>query len=110
MNPLFYTISIKVAFLAVIISSILVIINAALSAKALGGTLGQSLKKIAAGTTIHIILFATYTLLERGSQGVLDDEQIRLFFMIAGILGSVLLLTGFFQLYNIARRLKLFTL
>jgi len=104
-----YSVTFKVAFVCVIISSILVIINAILSAKALSGTLGQSLRKIAAGTIVHIILFITYILLERGSRGILSDEQIRLFFMFCGLFASTLLFAGFFQLYSVTKRLKLFT-
>jgi len=110
MSPLLYDIIIKIAFLAVIVSSILVVVHAVLSAKTMGGTLGQSLKKIAAGTIIHIILFLTYVLLERGNRGILTDNQIRLFFMLTGILGSLLLFSGFLQLYRIGKRLKLFVL
>jgi len=109
-NPILSILLVKVEFLLVIISSALVIIHAFLSAKALGGTLGKSLKKIAAGTTVHIILFVTYLLLEKGRRGLLTDEQIWLFFMITGLFGSSLLLLGFFQLYKIAKRLRLFTL
>jgi len=104
-----FSIVFQILLLSVIVSSVLVIIHAVLSAKALGGTLGQSLRKIAAGTIIHTILFVTYTLLEKGNRGVLNEEQIRLFFMFAGLFGSSLLFAGFLQLYNIAKKLRLFT-
>ncbi len=104
-----YSLIFKITFGCFIISSILVIRHAVLSAKALGGTLGQSLKKITAGTIIHIIIFVTYLLLERGNRGMLTDEQISLFFLFTGLFGSILLFLGFWQLYQIAKRLKLFT-
>jgi len=109
MTPLFYLLLLKAALVSVIASSALVIFHAILSAKALGGTLGKALKKIAAGTTVHLIVFVTYLLLERGERGMLTDEQIRLFFMTTGLFGSILLFSGFFQLYGIAKKLKLFT-
>lgn len=109
MSPLFYILFFKIILGFVVISSILVIVNAVLSAKTLGGTLGQSLRKIAAGTTIHIIIFVTYLSLEKGYRGLLTDEEIRLFFMIFGLIGSILLFAGFLQLYQIGKKLKLFT-
>ena len=109
MNPLLYALFFKIVFGVVILVNILVIVNAVLSAKTLGGTLGQSLKKIVAGTITHIILFVTYIFLEGGNRGMLSDDQIRLFFMITGIFGSILLCSGFVQLYQIGKRLKLFT-
>lgn len=91
------------------VSSFLVIINAVRSANALGGTLGQGLKKIAAGTIAHTILIIIYLLLERGDKGLLNDEQIRLFFMTIGLLGSLLLVIGYYQVYLISKKMKLFT-
>ncbi|MDO8497762.1 MAG: hypothetical protein Q7S61_04420 [bacterium] len=98
----------KLSFLAVVATSFVVIVNAVLSAKALGGELGKGLKKIAAGTIAHIVLITTFFLLEKGSQGLLTEEQIRLFFMSTGLFGSILLLVGYLQIYKISKRLKLF--
>jgi hypothetical protein len=109
MSPTIYSLVFKLGFLAVFISSVLVIVNAVLSAKEMGGTLGQWLKKIAAGTIVDTILIFTYFLLERGSKGVLDDEQIKLFFLVVGIFGSVLLILGYVQVYRVTKKLKLFT-
>ena len=104
-----FSVFFKIATILTIVSNILVIVNAILSAREMGGTLGQGLKKIAAGTIIHIILFGTYMLLEQGNRGILSDEQIRLFFMVTGFLGSLLLVLGFTQVYKITKKLKLFT-
>lgn len=104
-----YSFFLKLAFLCMFGSSLLVIINAVRSAKELGGTLGQGIKKIAAGTISHTILIITYLLLEKGDKGLLNDDQIRLFFLFIGLFGSVLLVFGYFQIYRIARKMKLFT-
>jgi len=109
MSPFLYSLIFKLGFLAVFISSVLVIVNAVLSAKEMGGTLGQGLKKIAAGTIVDTILIFTYFLLERGSKGVLNDEQVKLFFLVIGIFGSVLLILGYIQVYRVTKKLKLFT-
>lgn len=99
----------KYSFLLTTISSLLVIINAILSSKAMGGTLGQGMRKVAVGTIFHTIIIATYFLLEQGNRGLLNDNQIKLFFITFGLLGSTLLIMGYSQIYRIAKRLKLFT-
>ena len=99
----------KYAFLLTTISSLLVIINAILSSKALGGTLGQGMRKIAVGTIFHTIIIATYFLLEQGNRGLLNDDQVKLFFITFGLLGSTFLILGYSQIYKIAKKLKLFT-
>ncbi|MEN9327640.1 MAG: hypothetical protein RI947_448 [Candidatus Parcubacteria bacterium] len=107
-SPFLFSFLLKLSFIAIFISSVVVIVNAILSAKALGGELGRGLKKIAAGTIAHIILIFTFFTLEKGSEGILTEEQVRLFFMITGIFGSILLMLGYFQMYRISKKLKLF--
>jgi ABC-type molybdate transport system permease subunit len=109
MTPIVYSFSLKAGVVAVFIVSALVIVNAILSAKQLGGTLRLGLKKIAAGTIAHTILIAIYILLERGDRGILTDEQVSLFFVAVGIFGSTLLVLGYVQIYNVSKKLKLFT-
>ncbi len=107
-TPAQFTFILKLSFLSIFITSILVIVNAILSAKALGGELGKGLKKIAAGTIFHIILIVTFLSLERGGYGILTPEQIYMFFIITGLAGSILLIMGYLQIYKISKRLKLF--
>lgn len=104
-----YPILFKTSYLAVVIPTILVIVSAVLSARSMGGTLGGGLKKIAAGTIVHTTLIMTYILLERGDRGFLDDNQVRMFFMVGGLFASVLLILGYLQVYKIAKKLRLFT-
>ena len=99
----------KASYLTFIIPTILVIISAMLSAKEMGGTLGQGLKKIVFGSIIHTILIMTYFLLENGSRGLLGENAIKIFFMVSGLVGSIFLTTGYIQIYHIAKKLKLFT-
>lgn len=108
LSPDQFTLLLKVSFISIFVVSIILIVNAILSAKALGGELGRGLKKVAAGTVFHIILIITFLALERGGYGILNPDQIRLFFMITGILGSVLQAMGYLQIYRISKRLKLF--
>lgn len=110
MTPENYSLALKIGFIAVFSSSMLVVVNAILSAKAMGGTLGQGLKKVAAGTILHTILIVTYFLLEDGNRGFLTDQQISIFFIVVGVTGSILLILGYLQIYKIAKRLKLFTI
>lgn len=109
MSDSLYSILFKTSYLAVVIPTLLVVVSACISARSLGGTLGSGLKKIAAGTIIHTTIIMTYILLERGEKGMLDDTQVRLFFMISGLLASILLILGYIQVYKIANKLKLFT-
>lgn len=104
-----YSLSLKAGFLLVVIISLLVVINAFLSAKAMHGTLGRGLKKIATGTIAHTILIATYFLLEQGNRGLLTADQVKIFFLFIGIFGSILLVLGYLQIYKITKKLKLFT-
>ncbi|MCL4375113.1 hypothetical protein M1523_04620 [Patescibacteria group bacterium] len=109
MSDAFFSLAFKASFLTLLVSSLLVVYHAMRSAKTLGGTLGQGLKKVAAGTTLDTIMIITYMLLERGDRGILNDEQIRLFFVTVGIFGAALLIAGYLQIYRISKRLKLFT-
>ncbi|QQG44400.1 MAG: hypothetical protein HYW86_00570 [Candidatus Roizmanbacteria bacterium] len=105
-----YDFVLKFGFLIVFIPSLLVIINAVLSAKAMGGPLGRGLKKIAAGTIAHTILFAVYFLLQQGNRGLLNAGEIKLFFLSVGTFGAVLLFLGYLDIYKVAKKLRLFTL
>jgi hypothetical protein len=99
----------KISYLILILPTILVVISALVSAKSMGGTLGQGIKKIAVGSVIDTILVTTYLLLERGYQGLLSYNEIRMFFLFSGMFASILLIIGYVQIYRIASKLKLFT-
>lgn len=99
----------KASYFATLVPTVFVIISALLSAREMGGTLGQGIKKIAAGTIVDTIIVATFVILERGEKGILDDEQIRMFFFLSALFASILLISGYIQVYRIARKLKLFT-
>jgi len=109
MNPGVYSIAFKASYLVFIIPTILVFISGLLSAKQMGGSLGQGLKKIAAGSIVHTSLIMSYLALERGQRGLLSEDWIKLLYLIGGIFGSVLLISGYLQVYKISKRLKLFT-
>ena len=109
MDPQTYSTAFKVSYLLFIIPTVLVSLSALLSVKEMGGTLGEGLKKIAAGSIIHTTLIMTFLTLERGHKGMLSDYFVRLFFLFSGILGSALLISGYFQIYKITKKLKLFT-
>ncbi len=106
----YYDIALKIGFGAMFIASLLLIVNAVLSAKQMGGTLGVGLKKIAAGSIADTILILTYVLLLKGNRGMLTDQQITAFFLVIGIIGSSLLISGYIQIYRISKKLKLFTI
>ncbi len=108
-NPYIYNTLLKTSYLALIISSFFVIINAVRSAREMGGSLGLGLKKIAAGTILYTISFIVYLALEEGLRGMLSDEQIRLFFILTGLVASTFLITGFLQVYRITKKLRLFS-
>jgi hypothetical protein len=105
----YYSIAFIGSYLSVIIPTLLVIISAVLSAKSMGGTLGQGLKKIAAGSIVHTILIMTYILLERGNQGVLNELEVRIFFITSAFIACILLISGYIQVYRISKKLRLFT-
>lgn len=100
----------KISYLLFIIPTLLVILSAFISAKEMQGTLGQGLKKVAAGTIVDTLIVATFLALEKGSRGILNDLQIRIFFIVAGTFGAVLLISGYLQIYKITKKLRLFTL
>lgn len=104
-----YSLVFKVSYLIAIIPTLMVIATAMLSAKAMGGTLGKGLKKIAIGSIIHTILIMTYILLERGNRGLLSENTVRWFFVFLGMSGAILLTAGYIQIYKIASKLRLFT-
>ena len=93
----------------VLVPTSLIIISAILSAKQMGGSLGEGIKKIASGTIIHTIMIVAYVFQEWGFQGLLKSAQLQMFFLVCGILGATLLIMGYVQIYKIAKRLKLFT-
>jgi hypothetical protein len=105
----FYPTAFKVSYLVFIIPTLLVVVTSILSAKAMGGTLGKGLRKIAAGSIIHTSIISAYLLIEAYSQEPLNENLIRFSFVVNGIAGSILLILGFVQLYRIAKQLKLFT-
>lgn len=105
-----YSILFKASYLTTIIPTVLVIISAFLSAKEMGGTLGQGIKKIAAGTIVDTILVAAYFMWENGDRGILNDQQIGMFFFLSGLFASLLLISGYIQVYKISKKLKLFTM
>lgn len=110
MNFESYSLFFKTSYLTTLIPTVLVILSAMLSAREMGGTLGRGIKKIAAGTIVDTIVVSTYVLLERGDRGILNDEQVRTFFFLSGLFASVLLVSGYLQVYRIAKKLKLFTI
>ena len=92
----------------VLTTSIVLIVIATLSAKAMGGRLGMGLKKIAAGSIMHAILYFLLILFQNGWGTTLNAEQLRYFFLIVSASGSIMLIAGFYQLYKLSRELKLF--
>ena len=97
----------KASYFLMAIPTVLVIIIAVLSSKEMGGTLGKGLKKIAIGTIVDSILVATYIFWERGAQGIVNEHIMRFFFLGSGIFASTFLIIGFYQIYEITKRLKL---
>lgn len=111
MQPIieYYPLFFKLGYFILIFPTLLVIISAFLSTKQMGGTLGQGLKKIAVGSILDTVLLMTFILLERGSRGVLNDFQVRVFFITGALFGSSFLIAGYIQVYKISKKLKLFT-
>ena len=103
-EPNFLRLTIGVIF----ICNILVVVNALLSAASLGGELGKGIKKIAAGSIFHVIFFITFLSVEHGNTGLFTEEEIRVYFILANLLGSLLLLAGYYQIYRVSKKLKLF--
>jgi len=98
----------KFSVLLVLIPSLLVIVNAILSAKELGGELGKGLKKVAAGTICYVTLYGTIIIKELLPFETMTDSQARFFFVFVNLFASVLLITGFYQMYKISKKLRLF--
>lgn len=109
MESSFFSVAYKLAYLIVLLPTLLIIISAVISAKQMGGSLGDGLKKIAAGTVIHTVMIVAFIFQELGFRGMLESTHIQIFFFVAGLLGATLLITGYVQIYRIAKRLKLFT-
>ncbi|MDQ5951302.1 MAG: hypothetical protein QG639_579 [Patescibacteria group bacterium] len=99
----------KTSYLFVLVPTLLIIISAIISAKQIGGSLGDGIKKIAAGTVIHTVMILAFVFQELGFKGVLQSSQIQLFFLTSGLLGALLLIWGYAQVYRVAKKLKLFT-
>ena len=97
----------KASYFIMAIPTIMVIVIAILSSKEMGGTLGKGLKKIAIGAIVDSILVATYIFWERGAQGIVGENILRYFFLFSGIFASTFLIIGFYQIYEITKRLKL---
>lgn len=104
-----FSLAYKLSYMFVLVPTSLIIGSAILSAKQMGGSLGEGIKKIAAGTIIHTIMIVAYVFQEWGFQGALKSTQLQMFFFSCGLLGAVLLILGYVQIYKIAKRLKLFT-
>ena len=107
--PKFFPLVFKTSYLVFVIPTILVLVSAVLSVQQIGGTLGDGLKKVAAGSIIHTVLIMTYLALERGFKGLLTDYYVSLFFLCGGIIGAALLVSGYVSVYKIAKKLKLLT-
>ena len=103
--PLFF----KIGYFILILPTFFVIVSAFISTKQLGGALGQGLKKIAVGSIVDTVLLMTFILLEKGSRGMLNETQVRLFFITGALFGSSFLIAGYIQVYKISKKLKLFT-
>jgi len=106
--PTIWPDGLKTFLVVIFISGMTVIINAILSAKTLGGELGKGLKKIAAGTIIYVILFLTILFMEKSTDFFMTEEQARAYFMGINLFGSILLISGYVQIYRVSRKLKLF--
>lgn len=98
----------KLSFLLVFIPSLFVIVNAVLSAKNLGGELGVGLKKVAAGTITYVILYVTILAKEVFQYETMPESQLKLFFIVVNVVASALLIWGFYQIYRVSKRLRLF--
>lgn len=105
----YYSLLYKSSYLFVLIPTLLIIISAVVSAKQIGGSLGDGIKKIAAGTVIHTVMIVAFVFQELGFRGMLKSTDIQIFFLVCGLLGATLLIIGYVQIYRIAKKLKLFT-
>lgn len=98
----------KLSFWLILIPSCVVLFSAVVSAKSLGGELGVGLKRIAAGTVSYVILYITIIVKEYFQYETMSEENLRLFFLFVNIFGSALLIWGFYQIYRVSKRLRLF--
>lgn len=110
MDSVSFSLLYKASYFLVLLPTLLIIISAIVSAKQLGGSLGEGLKKIASGTVIHTIMIVAFVFQELGFKGMLQSSQIQIFFLVCGLLGAGLLIMGYAQIYSISRKLKLFTI
>jgi len=106
----YYTQLFTASYLLLIVPTVLVVISGIMSAKSMGGSLGQGIKKIVIGSIVDTILITTYLLLQNGYMGILNSNEIGIFFLFSGLFASILLISGYVQIYRIANKLKLFTL
>lgn len=98
----------KLSFWLILIPSFFVLLSAIISAKSLGGELGTGLKKIAAGTVSYVILYLTIIAKEYFQYETMSESNLRLFFLFVNIFGSGMLISGFYQIYRVSKRLRLF--
>lgn len=98
----------KISYISVLAPSVIVMIAAALSARNLGGELGNGLKKVAAGTVIYVIMYITIIIKEVLPYETMTEMQMRAFFVFSNFIGSAFLIVGFRQMYKVSSRLKLF--
>jgi hypothetical protein len=98
----------KLSYVSVLIPGIIVMIAAVSSAKQLGGDLGNGLKKVAAGTIIYVIIYITVIIKEVLPYETMTEQQLRMFFVVSNLVGSVFLISGFHKMYKVSHKLKLF--
>ena len=60
MDANYFSILYKTSYLFVLIPTLLIIVSAVISAKQMGGSLGEGIKKIAAGTIIHTVMILAF--------------------------------------------------
>ena len=106
--PTLWSAGFKIFLGLVLVSGIATIVNAFLSAKTLGGELGAGLKKVAAGTISYIILFAVLVIYENRNTDWSTAGQMKFSFLFINTVGSLLLNAGYWQIYRISKKLKLF--
>lgn len=94
-------------FFVFAVSAVLIVV-AILSAKSMGGKLGMGLKKIAAGAIMYALLFFFILLLQNGWETSLTPSQLQVFLLSVALMGSGVLISGFYQIYKISKELKLF--
>lgn len=108
-SEVFYNLLFSVSYYLVLIPTILVTFASFRSPRSLGKKLDKGLKKIALGTTVYTAVFLVYVLIRGGSEGLLPENYVTLFFVVSGIFGSILLILGYTQIFKVSKKLKLFT-